>query len=422
MDKYPQVILSANVPHYYYTALTLQKAHLLKRYICAIHSRQENQNLLKLLPQRWRHKLNGRDFSELNPHQTKMIWLPELLQRGLPPTQIISRETSNWLNDHIFDFLAQHWIDTCDIFHFLNPVGLYSARRAKAQGTVLLCDIRTEHPDFQQRIVIEEQEKLGIGHEVPGQLTGKRSQAEFELTDYMIVASTYAKRTFIQAGYNGDKIFVVPYGVELNHFFISNAKESAHHTANLATPNSCFRIIYAGQIIPRKGIYYLIRAFQNLALPKSELLLVGRVDKSMEPIIQEAIRQTPTIRVTGNIPKVDLIKYYNASSVFVLPSLADSWGLVVLEAMACGLPVIVTENTGSNEAVQDGENGFIIPIRNVDTLQEQLLYLYNHPQHRVEMGRAAYRSVHNFTWKHYGNRLLEVYNTILRKEKELLNG
>jgi len=411
-----RVILSANLPRYYYAVLALQEAGYLKRYICAVGIKKENSAFIKLLPSYWQKKLNGRQISGIASDRVYSIWLPELLQKGLTRIGLITHEQSNWLHDHLYDFFAAHLIQPCDIFHFVSPVGLYSAQKAKHNGSILICDVRTEHPDFQRNILIEEYSRLGIPLELPGQLTEKKIKSEFDLTDYFIVGSNYVKRTFIDAGVEAGKIFIVPLGVDLKQFSPDSDQKSNINNNHIVDEDT-FRIIYAGQIIPRKGIHYLIKAFNALAIQKSELLLVGRIDKTMEPIINEATAQNPRIRTVGDIPKLSLHRYYCSSSVFVLPTLADSWGMVVLEAMACGLPVIVTENTGSQEAVRNGVDGFIVPIRSVEALQEKLLLLYQQPGLRRVMGQAGRERVKDFTWERYGQRLLDVYRTIQTRER-----
>ncbi len=392
-----QVILSANVSHYYYAALALQQAGYLQRYICAVRVGKRQKWLYRVLPNYWEKKLRGREIPGIDSTKVRSIWLPELLQKGLPKLHITSPDRSNWVNNYLFDWRARTWVTKCDVFHFVSSVGLYSARKAKKGGAIIVCDERTEYPDFQRRIVLEEQEYLGIKADVPGALDDRKIKAEYKIADYIIVASNYAKRTFLEAGFPEQKLFVVPYGVDLHQF---EAREKS---------GGIFRVVFAGQVIPRKGVHYLIQAFQELALPNSELLLVGTVDASMRNIVGRAVKQTPGIRAVGNVPRLELFRYYESGAVFVLPSLADTFGLVVTEAMACGLPVIITENTGSQDLVTDGREGFVVPIRSVQALKEKLLLLYQDEGLRRAMGEAARVKVLEFTWERYGERLLEVY-------------
>lgn len=398
-----KVILSANVSHYIYTAIALQRANYLKRFICAIGFSQRNLWFRRFLPAYWQKKILARDYSIIAPELLRSIWVAELLQRGLPALGIISHEKSDWLNDYLFDHLSLPMIDSCDIFHFLNGLGLASAHKAKLMGSIVICDVRSQFPDYQLRLIKEEYQHLGLNYNPPPLLFNERNKAEYAISDYIIVASSFSKRTFVNSGYDPQKIFVVPYGVDTDQFFLKNDDFSS----------TKFRVLYVGSIVPQKGIHYLIKAFTELNLANAELLLIGSIDPMMLPYVEQVIGRNVNIHHIDHMPKSELPKYYNSASVFVLPSLADSWGLVVTEAMACGLPVIVTENTGSNEIVRDDYNGYVVPIRDAEAIQERLLYLYDHPKKRQEMGKAAIRSISEYNWERYSERLLATYNEII---------
>ena len=88
--------------------------------------------------------------------------------------------------------------------------------------------------------------------------------------------------------------------------------------------------------------------------------------------------------------------------------------MVQPQAMACGLPVIATTNTGSEDIVRDGLDGFIIPIRNLEALKEKILYMYEHPEQRLRMGASAKAHIsEGFTWNNYGERMVREYGRIL---------
>lgn len=400
-----KVTLSANVPYYYNIAMALQDAGMLEVYITAVGVKQVPEMFSRVLPNYWDTKLKGRQMSRIDSEKLKTIWLPELLQKGLPMMGLISRERGNWIASHLFDKLASRYIDNCDIFHFTNSVGLYSARRAKKEGAVLLCDQRSAYPDLERYLVREERQELGIPtSEPPGMLYESKEKAEYAMADYFVIGSEYAKRTFVDAGYDSERIFVVPYGVDVQ-------KDDS------LVPDSggVFRIIYVGQIVPRKGVHYLVQAFEELGLPNAELLLVGDAGEEMHDFVERWVSRNPRITATGSVPQLQLKEYYDRSSVFVLPSVSDSFGLVVAEAMAAGLPVIVTENTGSRELVCDGAEGFVVPIRDVEELKEKILRLYENSGLRRDMGAAARDRVKEFSWEKYGERLISVYEEIARR-------
>jgi glycosyltransferase involved in cell wall biosynthesis len=110
----------------------------------------------------------------------------------------------------------------------------------------------------------------------------------------------------------------------------------------------------------------------------------------------------------------DLAKSYVRGSVFVLPTVEDGFAMVLVQAMAAGLPVIATVNSGGPDLIEEGKQGFLVPIRDVDALKEKLLYLYEHPEERAEMGRAAAaRVAQGFTWHDYGDGVIAAYERLL---------
>jgi glycosyltransferase involved in cell wall biosynthesis len=136
----------------------------------------------------------------------------------------------------------------------------------------------------------------------------------------------------------------------------------------------------------------------------------------MQEIVKEYTRKSQMIKSIGNVPKLELNRYYSSASVFVLPSLSDAQPLACLEAMACGLPVIVTENTGTQEIIREGKDGFVIPIRDVDALKDKISILYQDEDLRNNMSRAVRERVQEFTWGRYGEGLIAIYQEIQKLE------
>lgn len=409
-----QISLLANLHFYTHAALALQQANLLHRYVFSIGITRQNRSLLRLLPLALRKRLETRDLTGFEPKKCISLWLPELIQRGLPLLGLVSVERGNWLNDHLFDWIASLLVGDCDVLHFVNGLGLYTGRQAKKRGCILICDMRAEHSDFQRSILANEYELLGLTHQDPFSLSNERLEAEYAVADYFVVPSTYAKRTYVDHGISEDRIFVVPYGVDFSHFDRSPTVDRVVQTGR---SDDKFRVIYAGQIAVRKGIHYLIEAFKAFTVDSSELLLVGGFPEAeYERYVRSLARSDDRIKFVGQVPKVELRNYYSTASVFVLPSLADSFGLVTLEAMACGLPVIVTENSGSQEVVRQNIDGYIVPIRSSEAITAYLEYLYCTSNQREQMGQFAYDRARQFTWDRYAEELLKVYRRIFARQ------
>lgn len=391
-----KVILSANIQHYLHTAQALSGAGLLQRYICAIGIKH-NRPLPGLISGFWRRKLEGRRLCGIPAAQTVAIWLPELLQVALMRTRVVSKELVMLVQNLLYDGIAARYVEACDVFHFMAGVGLQSARKAKRLGAVLLCDVREEHFVFQRRVLAEEYQRLGLTAEVPGGRLLRRLKAEYAIADFFVVPSSYAKRTFVTEGVPAENVFVAPYGVDTELF--------RHQTK----ADDVFRILFVGGFIPRKGVHYLVEAFRRSGLTQSELVLVGGQGAFLDGLLDDGDKR---IRRVRDVPKVELPDYYRRASVLVLPSVADAQPLVVLEAMACGLPVIVTDHCGSGDFVRDGVEGFVVPVRDVEALRARLVFLAENEVARRRMGKAAGDRIETMTWWAYGRRILEIYREI----------
>jgi starch synthase len=125
-------------------------------------------------------------------------------------------------------------------------------------------------------------------------------------------------------------------------------------------------------------------------------------------------RHQERVRYFGIIPRNELYRYYSQGSVLVMPSLQDGFGLVMSQAMACGLPVIATTNTGAMDLFTDGQEGFIVPIRSSEAIREKILMLKENRALHSAMSRAALERVRSIGgWNAYGERMLEVYREAL---------
>ncbi len=278
---------------------------------------------------------------------------------------------------------------------------------AKKLNKITILERGSSHYNFQMKILGDEYEKFNKVF-IPNYMAWQRELLEYELADYIMVPSTYVKRSFIEQGFPEKKILLNPYGVDLSSF------------KQIEKEDEIFRVIFAGGFSYQKGVQYLLQAFYELDLPNSELWHLGTVSEEIKPIVEKF--QTDKIKYLGHKPQGDLYKYYSQGSVFVIMSIQEGLAMVQPQAMACGLPLICTTNTGGEDLItKDGEEGFVINIRDVEALKEKLLYLYHNPDVCHEMGQKAKRKVSKgFTWDDYGNRYVELLKKIV-KNKTTIN-
>ena len=152
--------------------------------------------------------------------------------------------------------------------------------------------------------------------------------------------------------------------------------------------------LMVGRIIKEKGVMEYCEAarFIKQQYPDVRFILLGGYDSSIGAISENDMRrytETGIIEMPGEVS--DPVEYYRQSSVFVLPSYyREGLPRVLLEAMACSRPVITTDWVGCREPVIDGENGFLVPIRNIDKLVEKMLFFIRHPDNAKSMGEKAH--------------------------------
>ncbi len=370
------VVSSAGVFHAYHLARAAQSARYLHRFITSIYSRHERG---------------------IDRERVVQIRLPGLLAAALEriPSEA-TRPLSYYVTDNLYDRLASRHVRDADIFHVFNHHGLHSIRMAKEHGALCIVERSSAHPRFQFELLADEYRRFGLEYPSVYRLLLDKHLAEYEAADYVMVASDFVRRTMVKAGVPEHKLRQVHLGFDPARFHPGYK------------PDNVFRIMYAGILSLQKGIPYLLEAFRQLDLPNSELLLVGQPYPDARAILAD---YEGIFRHVRFMPQAKLVEQYHRASAFVLPSIQDGFGMVAYEAAASGLPVIITENVGAD--IRDGTDGFVVPIRDVEALAEKIVYLYEHPDDREIMGRAACEYVQKFTWQNYHREVIAHYDSML---------
>ncbi len=295
--------------------------------------------------------------------------------------------------------LATRIPEGTDVLIGLSSLCYEAILEGKRRGIRTIVDHGSLHEASDREILLNESEKFGFrfsGNSSQSWLIEKED-AEFRAADLIFALSNVAKRTLVKNGIAPEKIFVNHGGVSLDQFYPRGKDDNV------------FRIIHCSNLTPRKGLHYLLQAFRELALPEAELWIIGpdhgiRGDMKFQSLVRKL--STPNVFFKGPVAQPQLSTYFSQGSVFVLPSLADGFGLVVLQAMACGLPVIVSDMTGAADLVRGGETGFIVPAGETEGLKEKLQVLFDHQELCGEMGRRARAMVAlDKSWDQYGSRL-----------------
>jgi glycosyltransferase involved in cell wall biosynthesis len=216
-----------------------------------------------------------------------------------------------------------------------------------------------------------------------------REAAEWSAADTIVCGSEFVKASIAEAGGPADRCTVVPYGVDAP----SIGAPRTRHTGPL-------NVLFCGAVSARKGVPYLLKAARALPSGRFRFRLVGPVS------LPRSIRADLARRcdVVGAVPRPAMAEHYRWADVFVLPSICEGSATVCYEALAAGLPIITTPNSGS--VVRDGVEGYVVPIRSAAAIMEKLELLAADPAQRDELAANALARSREFTVSRYAGRLL----------------
>jgi glycosyltransferase involved in cell wall biosynthesis len=226
---------------------------------------------------------------------------------------------------------------------------------------------------------------------------------EAQLANGWVVASSYTAATLAENGVPRDQIHVVPYGVDFEMYPCRDCPPPATRP---------FRVIWVGSMAQRKGLSYFLEAIAALPQEGLEVLICGRHAVDRQVIQQYGIK---CIRVLEGLPTAALTAELRASDLFVLPSLAEGFGHVILEAMASGLPVLTTASTCAPDVLSHGEHGFIVPIRDSPALVGAITWGRQHRSQLHQMGQAAATRARCFTWDRFRIGVVKAYREMIER-------
>lgn len=329
---------------------------------------------------------------------------PSRIAADFPRIPVV-RRLRDWqtlIGDTTFDRRVAEKLTPADLFQGVTGQCLSSLLRARKLGSRLVLDVVTTHVNDFAAQQDRECSLFGIRPATHPRLR-RRMIREYEAADLIRVMSPHAKRTMVENGVDSEKILVVPPPLSLEEFFPASFDDSI------------FRVCYVGLLEPWKGFHYLVEAFAALNLPHSALdLWGGPGSRPVSRYIREWMARNPSINLKrGDVRSTGYAEVYGKSSVLVSPSLADGFSYVVGEAMASGIPVIVTDTTGAADIVVDGVSGYIIPPRDRDALADRLLHLSRNPALVRSMGRAARESAMQLTLDAFRTRYIPRLTSLL---------
>ena len=268
------------------------------------------------------------------------------------------------------------------------------AKRARELRKPFILDRAAIHRSTRAAIRAKFRES-GLGGEATERGTGE-TQDDLETEEMMrasriVVASGFSERSVVNAGISAAKVTVIPYGVNWN-WFAENGDRAA--------PGSKMVFLFVGILKNEKGIGVLLEAWKQLRATHAELWLGG----TGESAVIDAARAVPGVRILGKLGPDELRKAYQGASVFVFPTFYDGFGMVLLEAMSSGLPIIATPNCAAPDLIRDGAAGLIFPTGDSAALCSAMADACANRSAWANRGMAAMEIAKSYSWEAYGKR------------------
>ncbi len=232
----------------------------------------------------------------------------------------------------------------------------------------------------------------------------RRLVAEPAMAAHTLVASSFTRDTLIEHGTPAHTITVIPYGVDCARFTPSNQPRR---------PDPKLRLLFVGRINQRKGIQYLLDALRLLDNPEIHLSVCGRVVDSLE-IFKPFAGQ---VQIHPDVSHAELLAAYRDADLFVFPSIAEGFGQVLLEALACGLPVLSTTRTAAPDLIDEGVEGWVVAPGRADLLAERIAWACTHRTEVARMRTAARQRAEQFPWQRFREGVVASFDTFVQADR-----
>jgi glycosyltransferase involved in cell wall biosynthesis len=368
-----------------------------------------NSPINRALAPRLREMLQRRSFSESLRSRTHVVPFREMVRLFGGAIGIRSKHETGWfsadavlceLDRKVADRLRT--IDSCDAVYAYEDAAFESFATARDRGFKRIYDLPIAYWETSQRLLREEAERypdweptLGGTRDSDEKLS--RKTQELNLAQLVVCPSRFVLESLPAAARAQKECIIAPFGSPI----VDPNKGPKRNSRRL-------RLLFAGALTQRKGLADVFEAMKLVGSNSVELVVMGSL---LRPIswyrdqLADFTYETPR-------PHSEVLRLMQSCDVFVLPSIVEGRALVQQEAMACGLPVIATKNAGADDAITDGETGFLVPIRSPAALAEKINWCAANRSIVDGMGIAARKRASEFTWSAYGENIVAAVSTL----------
>ncbi|MCS4149360.1 glycosyltransferase family 4 protein [Salinibacter ruber] len=268
-------------------------------------------------------------------------------------------------------------------------------RAAREQGATTILDAASFHHAWQDAF------HDPFESETAHAAITRRKDAEIERADHILTVSDFARESYLDAGVSPDRVTSVPMGADLSWFTPDDGL-----SIDVSEP---FTFLFAGHANRRKGVDVLLRASEQLNRDglSHQLQFAGGREETLFDTTEAPVE------LLGYLDRSNLADAFRQADCLVLPSRHDSFGRVVVEAMATGLPVLVSEHVGAKELVREGETGWVVPAEDVPALRKQMRWCLEHRDQLRQMSTVAVRTARGYSWESYRSSVVETIYSVV---------
>jgi glycosyltransferase involved in cell wall biosynthesis len=387
---------------HYLVPAALERAGVLQRFVTDYYSTNLT-GMMKRLPVKLAVRAGGRNSADLP--SKKVASFPVFAVADKFATMLAGgrgHPSRRWMRSGArFARMSSRYLtdETTHVYAFTSAAReLFTA--ARRSGVTCILDHATAPRKHEMGLVYEEHDRHPEWAAQPDrdpfleEYEGRQLE-EARLAHLVVCNSTFARRVLLGANVGAAKVAVVPLGVRI--------PEPAALSNNPGNRPGPLRVLFVGAEALRKGVPYLVKALGMLGTRAVQARFVGDLGLSAFGIDQ--VQRVG--EVTGAVPRVDMDSHFHWADVLVLPSISDTFGLVMIEAMARGLPVIASDHTGGPDVIREGLDGFIVPIRDSEAIAAKLDLLKREPRLIADLSRNASEHARKFSHSAYRDRLLQ---------------
>ncbi len=373
----------------------LEKQGLLYKFYTGIAIAEDSflYWLSLLLPMHLQKKISNRIIESVPAKKISNIPTPEIKALRLLSKKYNSEAVFYERNKNFQLSIPDRALKEADVVIGFDTSSWILIERCKKLGIKFILDVSIAHPVSKQEVY----RSIALSFPSWGNTLKNKpqhlidlEQQELENADAIVVASSFSKHTLVDNGIAVDNIFVNPYGVEADAFFPAIKKYQ---------PSINF--VFVGLVDARKGVPLLLEVWEKLHPLDATLTLIGPIDEVVKELVQTSF---PTIIIKGKVPFIELKQLLPKYDVLVFPSYFEGFGLVVLEAMAAGLPVITTNATCGADLIEHGVDGVTFNTGDREQLHKSIQSFIDFRYNLVEMGKNSREKALQYTWDAYGRR------------------